>query len=93
MKVKNKERLHMCPFCGNEVAVTVIYNQDEISSLSGCDDGYQYSHYYTVVCSVNDDNLVPSANWIAGCGGSGGHHSTEEGAIENWNKRIPYNIL
>ena len=78
--VKNVARCKMtelkaCPFCGNNIAPTIINDSD-----SSCRN-------FAVVCSVNELTTIPMANWKTGCGAMCGYQRTKEQTIEAWNRR------
>ena len=74
--------LKSCPFCGNKfVELANAREIDECANFEDeeCPECFEQSScsLYTVVCSVNE----------GGCGASSGYHTTEEKAIEAWNRR------
>ena len=76
--------LKPCPFCGGEVAeITNAHELEDCASFEseGCPcELYEDSGFcslYSIVCSMNR----------GGCGSSSGYFSTEEKAVEAWNRR------
>lgn len=77
-----------CPFCGNDIAVTVL-DQNEVDCIGESSNNYSKEPYFQVVCCMNEEySPVPIDNWHGGCGASSGYRKTREEAIEAWNRRI-----
>ncbi len=70
-----------CPFCGNNISLVVMDEND----VAACDCRSDRP-YFTVCCSILE--ISPNTpNWKAGCGASGAFKPTRAEAIMAWNQR------
>ena len=86
MNVMNDLKLLPCPFCGKETAVLSTareleeckkFESEECECYDPFDD-FKLCHLIRVVCDYTQ----------GGCGSTGAYDTTEEGAVEKWNRRV-----